>query len=102
TSLDMEKLESYVDTNYARDSQGYGGGISEPPPTIVIMNPTASDTLEYNGVALSSPQLTSSSPGGSVTLPGTPSFGYTNDYAAGSGLPSFQPQVLGTATADLL
>ena len=82
TSLDMSELESYVDTHYAGDvSQGYGGQISEPPPTIVILNPTSTDTIEYNGKALSSGEVTTSSAGGTSAPAGLPGADYGSAFA---------------------
>jgi hypothetical protein len=49
TSLDVSKLQSYVDKTYASTGDA---------PTIVILNATASDAIDLNNVKLSSPGVT--------------------------------------------
>ena len=48
-NLDMQKLETYVDQTY---------DLSQNDPTIVILNPSSSDKILYNGNALTTPQST--------------------------------------------
>ncbi|KJC40735.1 hypothetical protein UP09_21665 [Bradyrhizobium sp. LTSP885] len=51
TSLDMSALQSYVGSTYGSDNSG---------PTIVLLNASSSDKLEYNGSVVSSPGISSS------------------------------------------
>ena len=52
-ALDPSKIEAYIDQNFgSSDDSGYGGGFDDK---IVVINPTASDILKYNGQIINDP-----------------------------------------------
>jgi hypothetical protein len=56
--LDITKLETYVDSHYAVDFTAMNGPYTlGAAPEVVILNPTATDTITYNGTQVVSPQL---------------------------------------------
>jgi hypothetical protein len=57
--LDLNKLEAYVDSHYAETPWSINtSGLGTTTPSIVIINPSASDTITVNGQKLESPELT--------------------------------------------
>ncbi|MDK4715913.1 hypothetical protein [Rhizobium sp. CNPSo 4039] len=52
-ALDPSKIDAYIDQNFgSNDDSGYGGGFDDK---IVLINPTASDILKYNGQIIGDP-----------------------------------------------
>ncbi|TIX90513.1 hypothetical protein [Rhizobium sp. P44RR-XXIV] len=52
-ALDPSKIDAYIDQNFGSSGDdGYGGGFDDK---IVLINPTASDILKYNGQIVSDP-----------------------------------------------
>lgn len=52
-ALDPSKIDAYIDQNFgSTGDDGYGGGFDDK---IVLINPTASDILKYNGQIVSDP-----------------------------------------------
>ncbi|RWY72337.1 hypothetical protein EHI46_15450 [Rhizobium leguminosarum] len=69
-ALDPSKIGDYIEQNFgSNEDDGYGGGFDDK---IVLINPTATDILKYNGQIISDPtrylQYTDSALGGESTL----------------------------------
>jgi len=101
TSLDMKKLQSYVDGNYGRSDGSYGGGIGASKPTIVILNPDSSDIIKINGIELLSPEVKSVA-GGPSSQGGSFTGGYSAAYANEHGLPAPDDVAVGHANGSLV